>query len=87
MRNCCSSAVLLAIGLALFTAAARGETDASKETPVAVTGSGAAPGLGPAARSSSIRDAQTAIVIERLEHLAPSRDFTVFAPLVQAAPT
>ncbi len=60
---------------------------AAQETPVSVSGEGAAAGLGPAARSSAIQDAQEAIVLDRLEKLAPSRDFSIFTPLLQAAPT
>lgn len=48
-------------------------------------GEGHAAGLGPAARAEAIRNAQTAIVIQRLESLAPTRDFTVFAPVIEGS--
>ena len=55
--------------------------------PVTVTGAGNALGLGPAARSLAIADAQAAIVLDRIERLAPSRDFSIFTPLLRDAPT
>ena len=55
---------------------------AAQETPVSVSGEGALQ-LGPAARSSAIEDAQEAIVLDRLEELAPSRDFSIFTPLLR----
>lgn len=60
---------------------------AANETPVPVTGEGEAAGLGPAARSAAIADAQTAILLDRLEKIAPSRDFSVFSSVIQAAPS
>ena len=44
---------------------------------------GSAAGLGPAARNEAIRDAQTAMVVNRLETLAPMRDFSLFAPILK----
>jgi hypothetical protein len=44
---------------------------------------GSAPGLGPAARNEAIRNAQAKMVIDRLEALAPVRDFSLFAPLIE----
>lgn len=49
-------------------------------------GEGSALGLGPAARSAAIQDAQTAIIIDRLDKIAPSRDFSIFMPVIQNAP-
>ncbi|MDZ4858837.1 MAG: hypothetical protein SGI88_07615, partial [Candidatus Hydrogenedentes bacterium] len=57
----------------------------AEETPVKVIGEGTALGLGPAARSAAILDAQTTIVLDRLEALALSRDFTVFTPILEDA--
>lgn len=59
---------------------------AAQQTPVSVAGEGSAPGLGPAARSAAIADAQTSIVLDRLDKIAPSRDYSIFAPILRAAP-
>lgn len=60
---------------------------AAHETSVTVTGEGEAAGLGPAARSAAIADAQTVIILDHLEKIAPSRDFSIFFPVIQAAPS
>lgn len=52
---------------------------------ITVTGVGTAIGLGPAARSKAIEDAQAAIVLERLERIAPSRDFSIFTSLLRSS--
>ncbi len=58
---------------------------AHAESTVTVTGEGSAVGLGPAARSKAIEEAQASIVLERLERIAPSRDFSIFTPLLRSA--
>jgi len=58
---------------------------AAEETPVDLLGEGTALGLGPAARSAAILDAQTAIILDRLDALAPSRDFSVFESILSNA--
>ena len=68
-------AVLLTIGAAYA------------DSTVTVTGEGTAVGLGPAARSKAIADAQAAIVLERIERIAPSRDFSIFTPILRSAPS
>jgi hypothetical protein len=56
---------------------------ATDSIPLEVQGEGYAAGLGPAARAEAIRVAQTAIIIQRLETLAPNRDFALFAPMLE----
>ncbi|MFA6241976.1 MAG: hypothetical protein WC655_13660 [Candidatus Hydrogenedentales bacterium] len=51
-----------------------------------VRGEGASPGAGPAARESAILNAQVSLVMERLEQLIPSRDFSLFANILENAP-
>ncbi|MCC6699850.1 MAG: hypothetical protein IT365_29780 [Candidatus Hydrogenedentes bacterium] len=55
--------------------------------PIETRGEGTALGLGPAARSEAIREAQRAMVISRLETLAPTRDFSAFATLIEKPET
>jgi len=65
------------LALASFTAL---ETDTALLETLA---HGSAAGLGPAASSQAIRNAQTAMIIDRIETLAPMRDFSLFAPLLE----
>ncbi len=51
--------------------------------PVETQADGTAAGLGPAARGAAIRNAQANIVVNRLEILAPTRDFSLFASIVE----
>lgn len=60
-----------------------GETPAVKGF---VHGEGAAPGAGPDAREAAILNAQMNLVMERLEQLVPSRDFSMFAAILENAP-
>lgn len=73
------------IGAALVIALVTVTSATSDSAPREMRGEGHAPGLGPAARAEAVRDAQTAIVIQRLETLAPTRDFSVFAPVLEHA--
>ncbi|MCC6490586.1 MAG: hypothetical protein IT364_24080, partial [Candidatus Hydrogenedentes bacterium] len=60
---------------------------AAASAPIETRAEGTALGLGPAARSEAIREAQRAMVISRLETLAPTRDFSAFAILIEKPET
>lgn len=58
----------------------------SEET-LSVAAEGVAEGLGPAARNAAVLHAQTALVLSRIEALAPGRDYTLFESMLAAAPS
>ncbi len=75
--------ISLAAALAMVAASFTGM--GVEHTTLELQSEGNALGLGPAARSAAVHDAVKAMVIARLEALAPTRDFSAFASIIERA--
>ncbi|MBX7259085.1 MAG: hypothetical protein K1Y02_22170 [Candidatus Hydrogenedentes bacterium] len=77
---------IIIAGLCIQAAAIACSAAESSPPKGVVHGEGAAQGAGPDARDAAILNALTNLVMERLEQLVPSRDFSQFATILENAP-